>query len=55
MPRKSLQITSQPSDYRQLAFGQIDNDGSKSIDILELLGFYGHLDQVVCRRCSIVE
>jgi len=27
----------------QLAFGQIDNDGSKTIDLTELLEFYGHL------------
>ena len=26
----------------QLAFGRIDNDGSKTIDITELLGSYGH-------------
>ena len=30
----------------QLAFGEIDNDGSKSIDLSELLRFYGHRDQV---------
>jgi len=28
----------------QLAFGQIDNNDSKSIDLTELLEFYGHLD-----------
>jgi hypothetical protein len=28
----------------QLHFGQIDNDRSKTIDITELLAFYGHLD-----------
>jgi len=30
-------------DSYQLAFGQIDNDGSKTIDLSELLEFYGHL------------
>jgi hypothetical protein len=30
----------------QLAFGQIDNDGSKSIDVAELLGYYGHVEDV---------
>ena len=36
----------------QLAFGEIDNDGSKSIDLSELLLFYGHRDQV--RRLCVV-
>eukprot|EP00960_Hanusia_phi_P022564 667515-Hanusia_phi.AAC.1 len=30
-------------DSYQLTFGRIDNDGSKTIDLTELLGFYGHL------------
>ena len=30
-------------DTYQLAFGNIDNDGSKTIDLTELLEFYGHL------------
>jgi hypothetical protein len=30
----------------QLAFGEIDNNQSESIDILELLKYYGHENQV---------
>ncbi len=34
------------SNLPQLAFGEIDNNHSESIDVLELLKHYGHDNQV---------
>ena len=39
---KCLQTKPGTRESYQLAFGRIDNDGSKTIDITELLGSYGH-------------
>jgi Tfp pilus assembly protein PilF/Ca2+-binding EF-hand superfamily protein len=41
-------------DSYQLAFGQIDNDGSKTIDLSELLEFYGHLNMEKTQLSSLL-
>ena len=41
-------------DSYQLAFGQIDNDGSKTIDLSELLEFYGHLNMQKTQLSSLL-